>query len=124
MRPRQILRLRKSDFLTSEPHVAPIILPEAAHRGLADAALFRGGAAAAHLDERFLLTRAGDAALDEARGGAVLHGDEAGGSDQVGLAQAQLGKRLVVGYEAEAGPLQLGLVEAARHDAANREAVA
>src|SRR5689334_15844417 len=108
----------------SHVHVLAIRLPEAAYRRLADAALLRPGAAAAHLDDRLLVAGAADPALHEAGRGAVLHRDEAGRTDQVGLAQPQLGQRLVVGLVAEAGPGQLGALEPLRHHAPHREAVA
>src|SRR5229473_2879264 len=101
----------------SHPHLLAVGLPEPAHGGFAHAAFLRRGAAAAHLDHRLLAVRAADAALHEARGGAVLHRDVAGRADEIGLAQAQLRHRVVVVDIAEAGPHQLGALEALRHHA-------
>src|SRR6202030_2031711 len=108
----------------SKPHVVAIILPKSPHCGLADPALLRCGSAAAHLDQRRLVGGAGDAALDEAGGRPVLHGDEAGRPDQIGLSQPQLGERIVIGCKSEAGPYQLGLVETAGYYAAHGKAIA
>src|SRR6516225_7664596 len=108
----------------SKSHVAAIVLPEAAHGRLADPALLGGGAAAAHLDERLFVAGAAGATLDEAGGGAIFERDESGGTDEVRLAQPSLGHDVVVGGKAEAGPHQLGLVEAARHDPPHRKRIA
>src|ERR1700733_10483815 len=105
-------------------HVMTVVLPESAHRGFAHPALLGCRAAAAHLDQRLFVAGAGNPALDEAGGGAVLHGDEACRTDQIGLPEPKLRQGLVVGRKAEASPDKLGSIEALRHHAADSEAVA
>src|SRR5690242_6807274 len=92
---------------TSLAHVAAIRLPEPPHRGLGGPGLLRLRPLAPHVDHRHLVPRGGDAALDEAPDAAVLHGDVAGGPDQVGLLEAPAPHRLVVVGEPEVGPVQL-----------------
>src|ERR1700752_4387841 len=66
-----------------DAHVGAPGFPQAAHRGLGEARSPRADLVAAHLDHRGALGRAGDAALHEAGGGAVLHRDVARRADQV-----------------------------------------
>src|SRR5262249_49161526 len=107
----------------SEAHVVAIGLPEAAPRGLGGARLLALGRGAAHLDHRHLVGGCSRAALHEAADAAVFHGDEAGWADQVLLLQpppVHLG-RIVL--EAEVGPHEIHLVDAARYDLADRQAI-
>src|SRR5215467_1870813 len=101
----------------SNPHVRPVGFPKSAHGGFRYAALFRRGALPAHFDDRELARRRVRSALHEPDGRAVLHGDETGRTDQIGLAQAQRVERIVVALKAEAGPHQLAALEPLRHDA-------
>src|SRR5258707_13915956 len=85
---------------TSLPHVAAIRLPEPAHRGLGGPRLLRLRALAAHVDHRHLVSRRGDAALDEAPDAAVLHRDVTRGADQVApqdRKSAEVGRGVDVG---------------------------
>src|SRR5215813_6864244 len=107
-----------------DAHVSAIGLPEATHRRLGDAVVVGGDARAAHLHDRKQIGGRSDRALHEAGRRAILHRNISGRADQVGFPQATLGHVRVVGGEAEAGPHQLGLVEALRTQAPHRQAVA
>src|SRR3984893_18156737 len=108
---------------TSLPHVTAIRLPEPAHRGFGGPRLLRLRALAPHVDHRHLISRRGDASLDETPDAAVLHGDVAGGADQVGLLEAAAAHVVGVVGEAEVGPVQLHAPHALRHHLPHRQAV-
>src|SRR6266480_1733620 len=112
------------EYPYSDTHAPAIRFPEAAHRGFGDAVVLGGDARAAHLHHREKIRGGGDGALHEAWRGAILHGDVAGRTDQVGLPQPALRHLRVVASKAEASPDELGLVEALRHEAPHRQAVA
>src|SRR5918995_4487704 len=95
----------------SVPHVPPICLPEAAHRGFGGARRLAIRRAAAHLDDRDLLAGRRGAALHETADAAILHRDEAGRADQVLLLQAPPVHFRRVVLEAEVGPHQVHLAD-------------
>jgi hypothetical protein len=74
-----------SAALLSQAHIAAIGFPETSNRRFRDAALAALRLTAAHFQNRFLLGRPGDAALDEAANASVLHGDVARRSDEIAL---------------------------------------
>src|SRR5882672_7952769 len=74
--------------VTSRAHVAPVRLPEPAHRGLGGARLLGLGALAAHIDHGHLVLGGGSAAPDEAAHATILHRHVARGADKVGLPEA------------------------------------
>src|ERR1700737_4796655 len=108
---------------TSQAHLRAIGLPEAAHGSLRHAALAGIGIGAAHFDHGFFTGCARDAALDETADTAVFHRDVAGRTDEIGLLQADHALLRRVLGEAEQGPVQIGAVDAARHDLAYRDRV-
>src|SRR2546429_8041842 len=112
------------EYAYSDTHAPAIRFPEAAHRGFGDAVVLGGDARAAHLHHREKIRRGADGALHEAWRGAILHGNVAGRTDQGGLPQAALRHLRVAAGKAEAGPDELGLVEALRHEAPHRQAIA
>src|SRR6185437_744527 len=107
----------------SDPHMAPIGLPEAADRGLRGprvGALYR---IAAHLDDRVELRRPGDPPLDEASDDSVLHRHEARRPDEIRLLQSNAPLLARVVAEAEIGPIDLGLIDTLGHDPAHGDRV-
>src|SRR5262245_52624016 len=113
----------RSALLISQLHVAPVGLPEPADRRLGRARVLGRGVLPTHLDDRLLVFSGGDAAFHKSPDRAVLHGDQAGGPDQVGLPDPQAPHfRRVVG-ETDIGPVQVSEVDAFGYDLAYDDAV-
>src|SRR5262249_38572339 len=112
------------DRLLLYSHLFTPGVPHAAHCGLADFALARADAAAAHLDHREQFRCGERRPLDEARGGTVLHRHEASGADEIGLTQPHFGHLWAVVLKAEGRPDELGPPRALWHDPAHSEAIA
>src|ERR1700693_6052615 len=85
-----------------------VFLPEAADRRLARAEGLRLGVVPAHHHDAAVVVVVVERALDKAADAAILERDIPGRANQVALAQAALGHRLVVALEAEMDPFEIG----------------
>src|SRR6266446_5592040 len=103
--------------------MAAVQLQEPAHGGFGRTRVHRFRAFAAHVDDGDLVAGGGRAPLHEAADAAILHGDVAGGADQVGLAQPPLPHLRVVAGEADVLPVQLHRLHASRQNLAHGERV-
>src|SRR5215472_11395556 len=96
-----------------------VLLPKTADRRLAGAEGLRLRVVAAHHHHAAVFVVEAQRALDKAADATILHRDVAGGPDQIALPQTPFGHRLVVVFEAQMYPVELGLFEAARPHHAN-----
>src|ERR1700756_3186493 len=101
-----------------------VFLPEAADRSLAGAEGLRLGGVAAHHHDTAVFVIVVQRPLNKATDAPILHRDITGSADEIALAQPALGHRLVVVFKAQMDPFELGLLEPARADDANRDRIA
>src|SRR3974377_1511783 len=105
-------------------HVFAPGVPHAAHRSLADLALARADAAAAHLHDPEQIRRAERCALDETWGGPILHRNVACRADEVGLPQPHLGQLWAVVLKSEGRPNEPRPLQTLGDDPAHGQAIA
>src|SRR5579871_3995173 len=108
----------------STAHQRAVLLPEPADRRLGGAEALRFRLVPAHHDDAAPAVVVAQGALHQPADAAVLQRDEAGGADQIALAQATFLYRGIVLGKAEMNPVELGAVDAAGPQHPDRQSIA